>query len=90
MEQRSQPSVLPSPVAPGHLPEHFTEEAGQQEITSCKSRLALISRDMREWNRGLALHLLGTPVSQRERRISPPLPQPTPTSHLWSTNGCAQ
>ncbi|KAM6175392.1 polyunsaturated fatty acid lipoxygenase ALOX15B isoform 1-T1 [Erethizon dorsatum] len=35
--------------------EHFTEEAPKQSITTFQSRLAQISRDIRERNRGLAL-----------------------------------
>lgn len=35
--------------------QHFTEEAPQRSIAAFQSRLAQISRDIRERNRGLAL-----------------------------------
>lgn len=35
--------------------EHFTEEAPRRSIAAFQSRLAQISRDIRERNRGLAL-----------------------------------
>lgn len=35
--------------------EHLTEEAPQRSIATFQSRQAQVSRDIREWNRGLAL-----------------------------------